>query len=116
MKRTAVVIVGLGLLTSALVAPATAKKAAKPAATTLYLHGNYHVGDGAEFAGSLANSTHMMMDGTEPAAGAPKSMSYSTPIGNVECAGNPLFPSWDGKLAGKITSDVKIIGHFVSPG
>ena len=113
MKRIGSVLLGLALVTGALAAPATAKKAG-PVATTLYMHGHTPVGDGLEFVYGYQNSTNMQMDATEPATGAPKSMSFSLPVGNEQCAGNDLFPSWSGTVTGKLASDVKMTAHFAA--
>lgn len=113
MKRIGTALLALAALTGALVAPAAAKKAA-PVATTLYMHGHMPVGDGLEFVNGVQNSTNMLMDATEPAAGAPKSMSFSLPVGNEDCAGNDLFPSWSGNVTGKLASDVKMTAHFAA--
>lgn len=113
MKRTAIALAALATLVGAVAAPAAAKKPA-PVATTLYMHGNMPVGDGLEFVNGVQNSTNMKMDATEPAAGAPKSMSFSLPVGNAECAGNDLFPSWSGTVTGKLASDLKMTAHFAA--
>jgi hypothetical protein len=113
MKKLVAVGLVVGLLGGAMVLPAdAAKKKAKPVATTLYLHGNYPVGDGAELAGTL-QGTRMMMNPTAPTDPAPKSMSVWAP-GNDQCAGNPFYPSWEGMVSGTIKGDVKMIADFVS--
>ena len=120
MKKTVVLALVLGLIAASLSAPAVAgkkKKKKKPVETTLHLHGNAPLGDMAEFAVFAAEGTKMVMDATDPSDPAPKSFSYSFPAGNAECTGNPLFPSWEGSgITGKIVGDVKLIGHFLSPG
>lgn len=113
MKRTVTALLGLCVLGGLLVPPAAAKKAA-PVATTLYMHGNFPVGDFVEFVNGVQNTTNMKMDPTEPAAGAPKSMSFSLPVGNAQCAGNHLFPAWSGDVTGKLASDVTMKAHFAS--
>ena len=116
MKKTLIMALALSLVAGALAMPASAKKKkVKAVATTLYLHGNYPVGEGTEFAGSIAETTHMKMDTTEPTDPAPKSMTYSFPLGNEDCTGNTLFPSWEGNISGKISGDVKWIATFASP-
>ena len=111
MKRIGTALLGLAVLTGVLAVPASAKKvAAVP--TTLYMHGNMPVGDGLELVNGVQNSTNMKMDAVEPAAGAPKSMSYSFAGGNEQCAGNDLFPAWSGMVSGKLASDVKMTAHF----
>lgn len=113
MKRIGTALLGLAVLTGIVAAPAVAKKAG-PVATTLYMHGHMPVGDGLELVNGVQNSTNMLMDATEPGAGAPKSMSYSLPVGNDQCAGNDLFPSWSGNVTGKLASDVKMTAHFAA--
>jgi hypothetical protein len=108
------VLLGFGLVAGSLVSPAAAARKPKPVATTLYMHGTLHVADLTEWLSGAAGGTHRMMDATEPAAGAPKSQSFSFAAGNLECAGNELFPSWEGKIAGKLASDVTIKANFVS--
>jgi hypothetical protein len=113
MKRIATALAGLTVLAGLLASPATAAKP-KPVETTLYMHGHMPVGDMLEFVNGVQNSTNMKMDVTEPAAGAPKSMSFSLPVGNEQCAGNDLFPSWSGTVTGKLASDVKMTAHFAA--
>jgi hypothetical protein len=108
------VLLGFGLVAGSLVSPAVAARKPKPVATTLYMHGTLPVADLTEWLTGAANGTHRMMDATEPAAGAPKSQSFSFVAGNLQCTGNELFPSWEGKIAGKLASDVTIKANFVS--
>ena len=112
MKRLIGVLLGLGLVAGSLVSPAAAGR--KPVKTTLYMHGELPVADMTEWVSGIANGTHRMMDTTEPAAGAPDSQSFSFQAGNLECAGNDLFPSWEGKITGKLASDVTLKAHFLS--
>ena len=114
MKKALVLALTVGLVAGAMSVPAVAKKKAKPVATTFFLHGNMPVGDGLETASNLTDGTIMRMDGNEPTEAYPKSMSYSLPVGNAACTGNPLFPSWEGRLAGKIVGDVKFMANFAS--
>jgi hypothetical protein len=103
--------VALAVLMAAAVAPA-ASAGKKPVKTTMYMHGNYPVGEGFELVGNLADSTTMTLDAVEPAVGAPKSMAWFQP-GNDQCTGNPLFPSWSGRMAGTINGDLKMIVNTV---
>lgn len=115
MKRMFVILTSLGLIAGALAMPAQAKKA-KPVSTTLYLHGSAPVGDGAEFVNYVANSTPMAMDTTKPTSPVPSSMSFSVPVGNDQCTGNPLMPSWQALgVSGRIVGDATWDLHFVSP-
>ena len=111
MKKLLVLALVGGLMASALVSPAGAAKP-KPVKTTLYMHGNNPVGE-SEFVTFVANSTIMTMDANAPATGAPKSQSYFF-SGNEDCAGNPLFPSWDGKMAGTIVGDLKLYANTLA--
>lgn len=113
MKKLIIVGAVIGLVASGLALPAAAKKA-KPVPTTLYFHGNTPIGEYTEFISGVAESTHMKMDSTEPTGPAPKSFAYSIPVGNEQCVGNTLFPSWEGTLNGTIVGDVKLIGNFLS--
>lgn len=113
MKKLFAIGLVMGLLGTALAIPASAKKA-KPVKTTLYMHGDLPVADMAEWIEGATGGVHNTMDTTEPAAGPPKSHSYSLPIGNAECAGNELFPSWEGKVAGKIVGDLKLYANTLA--
>lgn len=114
MKRLISVLLGLGLVAGSLVSPAAAARKAKPVATTLYMHGEQPVADLTQWLGGAVGNPHRMMDTTEPAAGPPDSQSFSFAAGNLECAGNDLFPSWEGKITGKLASDVTIKANFLS--
>jgi hypothetical protein len=91
-----------------MVAPAGAKKKAKPVATKLYLHGATVVGENDSF--SLYNEAFLPMDKTAPTGTEPKSRWITNYLGgpNTQCAGNNLFPVWAGQLAGTIKGDVKL--------
>jgi hypothetical protein len=125
MKKIITLALVTGLVVGSLAVSADAakkKKKKKPKAvkTTMYMHGYSQVGeqDGAEW---LANSLQgaaaavMQMDGTKPGDGTPKSMNVNNPALNTQCAGLPAgFPTWQGNVAGKITGDIKLSGHFAS--
>jgi len=115
VKKTIMLALAAVLAAGVMATPATAGKKAKPVMTTLYLHGNYPVGDGVEFVGSITDSTHMRMDANEPTDAAPKSMSFSLPVGNEQCVGNHLFPAWESTIAGTIIGDMKWTAHFAAP-
>lgn len=114
MKKLFAIGLVIGLLGSALSVPASAGKKAKPVKTTLYMHGDLPVADMAEWIEGATGGVHNQMDTTEPAAGAPKSHSYSLPIGNSECAGNELFPSWEGKVNGTVVGDLKLYANTLA--
>ncbi len=103
------------VLVASMATVSEAKPKAKPVKTTLYMHGNYPVGevDGADW---LANATPpMAMDPNEPTDAQPKSMTFFNPALNDQCSGLPLgFATWVGPLAGTITGDAKLTAHFVS--
>jgi len=113
MRKVAVAAVALVLVSGLSATPAQAGR--KPVTTVLYLHGDYPVGDFIEWITMPLDAAPMQMDPTEPAAGPPKSMTYSPVIGKTSCAGNQLFPTWEGRVAGTITSDVKLTATFVAP-
>jgi len=119
MKKAIAVALALGLMAGALAAPAQAgkkKKKAKPVKTTLYMHGDLPVGDMAEWIEGASGGTHNKMDTTEPAAGPPKSHSYTLfGAGNTQCTGNELFPSWEGQIAGTIVGDLKLYANMLAP-
>lgn len=118
MKKAIAVALSLGLLTGALAMPAQAgkKKKAKPVQTTLFMHGDVPVGDLLEWIEGVSGGTHNKMDTTEPAAGPPKSHSYTLDgIGNTQCTGNELFPSWEGQVAGTIVGDLKLYANTLAP-
>lgn len=117
MRKSIAVALSLGLLAGALALPAEAakKKKAKPVKTTLYMHGDLPVGDLAEWIEGASGGTHNQMDTTEPAAGPPKSHSYTLfPVGNTQCAGNELFPSWEGKVTGTIVGEMKLYANTLA--
>ena len=115
MKRAAGIALVSGLISLSLLAPAGAGKP-KPVKTTLYLHGNAPIGEGAEAAVNIAESRQMTLDTTPPSDPYPKSYSFSNPAGNDQCSGNStFFPTWSGNLTGTIVGDVKWTAHFVSP-
>lgn len=115
MKKAAAVALVSGLISVSLLAPAGAGKP-KPVKTTLYLHGNAPVGEGAEAAVNIAESQVMTLDTTPPSDPAPKSYNFNNPVGNDQCSGNStFFPTWSGDLAGTIVGDVKWTAHFASP-
>lgn len=116
MRKLVVLLLTIALIAAAFAAPAAGKKGkkTKPVETVLYMHGNAPVGDYVEFGLSISEDTHMMMDPNEPDSSTPKSFGYSQLVGNEECTGNPLFPSWEGKLAGTIVGDINWTIHTLA--
>lgn len=114
MKKVLAIGLVMGLLGTALAVPASAGKKPKPVKTTLYMHGDLPVGDMAEWIEGISGGAHNKMDTTEPASGPPKSHSYSLPIGNSQCTGNELFPSWEGQVAGTIVGDLKLYANTLA--
>lgn len=119
MKKGIVIALVVGLLGSAAAAPGAAakkKKKAKPVATTLYLHGDAPIGEGAQAALNIAEGLVMSLDTEEPTEVVPKSYHFNNPVGNDQCSGNSsFFPTWVGDLNGTIVGDAKWHAHFVSP-
>lgn len=121
MKRYLVIAVVLGLVAGSLAGPATAakkkKKAAKPVATTMYMHGENPLGelDGVQWFNDGAGSrSTMTLDGEEP-SGSTKSMNFFAPVLNDQCTGLPLaFPTFDGDMVGTIKGDAKMFLNFAS--
>lgn len=115
MKGTAVKklvsLIAAGLMVAALATPASAGKAKK---VSLFLHGNYPVGDYTEFVSNTGEGTTMVMDENEPDSPLVKSFGVFQPY-NELCTGNPLFASWEGKLTGTIVGPIKLTAHFVAP-
>ncbi len=101
----------LGLIVGAHAAPA---QAAKPKKVSLFLHGNFPIGDMTEFVSNVSDGTTMVMDTMEPAAGAPKSFGVFQPF-NEQCTGNPLFASWQAQFTGTIVGPLKLTAHFAAP-
>ena len=119
MKKSLVVTMMLGLVASALVvAPAEAKKKAKPVEHTLYLHGVNQFGeaDGVQWFNDGAGPESVTtMSPEEPASGPPKSMNYFNPGLNDQCTGLPLaFPTFTTPVNGTIVGDATMKLHFLS--
>ena len=84
--------------------------------TCLWLHGTNPDGD-AEAAEHTANGTFMQMDPvkpTEPTASKSRQITNYGAGPNTQCAGNNLFPVWQGKMAGTITGDITFTFHAVT--
>lgn len=115
MRRTMVLVLIMTLLFGSVVSAQAAKKKAKPVETVLYMHGNYPIGDLVEWVSSISEDTKMIMDTEEPTGSMPKSMAFGPPVvGNVQCTGNQLFPSWEGEVTGTIVKNVTWKAHVVS--
>lgn len=119
MRKSLAVGVVLALVVGAMSVPATAakkkKKKAVPAPVTLFFHGTEPLGE-VDMANNIAaGGTLLPMDITEPTGTPSKSFPIldlvATP--NEACSGSPLFPSWTGNLAGRVTGDVKVIFNTI---
>lgn len=122
MKRFLTILLVVGLVASAFVAPATAakKKKAKPVATALYFHGHTAIGEADALDGALGGAAtgtgYPKMDTTEPTGQPPKSMVVVSYVGgpNTTCAGSPLAPAWIGDMTGTLVGDVKVTFDAIS--
>ena len=111
MKKLGTVLIGAGLLVSSLAPPVHGMASKpKPTRTTLYFHGETPAGE-AEFPQDQVDNTFMSMDTQKPAGSVPKSKHLGW--SNTQCAGNRLFVTWLGKVAGRI-GDVKVVFTSVS--
>lgn len=114
LRRSLIAALAGGLLAGALVAPAVAKKKAKPVQTTLFMHGTQVVGE-LESSPQVADAP-LPMDPNEPSGAEPKSHGIAnggiTP--NHQCAGNNLFPVFVGNVSGRIVGDMTITLHALS--
>lgn len=121
MKRIFVVALMLAVVGSSLAAPALAQKKkkkkkpkAQPVATVLHMHGTHPVGEVLEY--NDHPDSGMPMNATAPAAGQPKSMNYAMyGVGNTQCTGNMLFPSWEATMSGTITGTLKWYVNTLAP-
>ena len=113
MKKTFLSMIAGALVLGALIGPVAAKSA-KPQATTFYLHGTQPAGE-AQMDETALNSNWMILDTTEPAAGAPKSIFVTNYFRgpNTDCNGNGLLPVWRGNMTGKVKGDVTLTLHTV---
>lgn len=115
MRKFMIAALALGLIAGAFSVPATAKKKAKPQPLTFYFHGPLPAGE-ADYAETTANGLQSLPDGfqimdtTEPSDPAPDSMGITNYVtgANRSCNGNALFPTWEGKLTGRVTGDLKV--------
>lgn len=110
MKKALAAVAVLGLIVGAMSAPAGAAKK-KPKPVTMFFHGSETLGE-ADAVDNLNNGgTLLPMDTTEPTGSQSKSFPIldlvATP--NQSCSGNPLFPSWSGQFAGRVTGNVKVV-------
>lgn len=112
-KRVIVTGLVLGLLAGALVMPAEAAKKKKPAApapvpTVMYLEGSADTGEEDAGVPVVASGEYLQL--TKAPGTGEKSMGiYSYSAGpNNKCAGNSLFPVFQGAFAGTITGDLKV--------
>lgn len=122
MRKAALWLLALCLLTGALALPAAAAKkkkkppAPQPVPVVLYMHGTQTLGE-ADYVEASANGVFMKMDTTE--GSGEKSVQFLNYVAgpNSECAGNSIFPVWIGDVAGTIVGDVKVtFGTVATPG
>ena len=120
MKKTLATALVLALVVGALAAPALAgkkkKKAPAPVPVSLFFHGAETLGE-VDIANNVqAGGTLLPMDSVEPTESQSKSFPFldliATP--NEACSGTPLFPSWSGAFAGRVTGDVKVTFNTVA--
>ena len=108
--RTKVTLGVIALILSLLQGvPASAKAKATP--LTLYLHGSTPVGEieGMQNWSAIptgGDPVYLPMDPTEP-AGPDKSFGIG-PLGNAECSGNPVLPTWEAPISGTIKGHMKL--------
>ena len=93
-----------------------AAPAPKTVPTTLYMHGPSVVGE-VDSVGWLGTATlgesPFTLDSAAPTSADAKSMSYVT-VFNDKCTGQPMYPTFQGALAGKIVGDLTLSLHFLS--
>lgn len=113
-RKLIVSLLAGGLVAGSLVAPALAKKKAKPVTTTLYMHGSEVVGE-LESTPLVADNP-LSMDPSEPTGAEPKSHGIFNGVvtPNHQCAGNNLFPVFVGNVQGRIVGDLKVTLHALS--
>ena len=113
MKRIAALL-AVACVAAAFVAPAEAGKT-KTFKHTVYLHGTQPIGE-SEAPDTWVGGIWMKMDGTKPAAGAPKSTFVTNYVGgpNTDCSGNGLLPVWAGDMAGTIKGTVTVELHTIA--
>ena len=119
MKRIVAAAVVLGLIVGALSSPAWAGKKkkgkARPVAMEMFLHGTEALGE-VEITNNATSGSLLPMDTTESTGTQSKSFplldAIATP--NESCSGSPLFPSWSGQMAGRVTGDVKVVFNTVA--
>ena len=114
LRKSLIALVVGGLVAGALVAPAVAKKKAKPVKTTLYMHGTQVIGE-LESTPQVADAP-LPMDPTEPSGAEPKSKGIANGLvtPNNQCAGNNLFPVFVGNISGRVVGDMTITLHALS--
>lgn len=114
IKKVLTLALAVGLVAGALQGPALAKKKPKATPITFYLHGQTELGENDSMA--AVNDVYLPMDSTEPSGSTPKSRFVTNYLvgPNTQCAGNTLFPIWNGKVSGHITGDLTVTLNAVS--
>lgn len=120
MRKMVIAALVTGLVAGALVVPASAKRT-KPQPVTFFLHGPFTAGE-LDYAETTSNELQsipdgfQVMDATEPSDPVPDSMGLTNYVQgpNRSCNGNALFPTWEGKLTGKVSGDIKVVLNAVA--
>ncbi|HVE64195.1 MAG TPA: hypothetical protein VNB94_10375 [Mycobacteriales bacterium] len=109
MKRIVILGIAAGLCATGVSAQAAPKapKAPKPIPMTYFMHGTQAFG---EVESNIATGTFMTLDQQAPTGSSAKSKQVANYVGgpNTNCAGNSLFPTFVGELAGDVTGDMTV--------
>lgn len=114
MRKALSVLLALGLVVSAFAVPAVAqkkkKKAPKPVATQMWLHGENQIGE-TGIVDEWLDGFLKEMSGEEPEGSSSKSQFITNYVvgPNPNCDGNGLIGTvWRGEMSGRITGDVTV--------
>jgi hypothetical protein len=115
MRKVLVLVSIVALVGAALDAPVAAGRR-KPVKTTLYMHGNEIIGEAEN---QIVSGYFLPMTAKKPTGSEPKSYGLYNAVAtpNTNCAGNPFFPNWSGKLAGTVTGKMTVTFYYAgTPG
>jgi len=115
VKRVVIFCVAAGLCATGVSAQA-APKAAKPIPMTFFMHGTETFG---EVESNIGTGTFMTLDQKAPGGSQSKSKQVTNYVGgpNTNCAGNSLFPTFIGELAGDVSGPMTItFSTYAAPG